>query len=735
MKRVLAAVTALAMFVGGALVGAPSAAALDAGTFTLAGWTSGNLTVNNLTITRDASGAYRGQVSYTIAGQSMSTSTFTNQGCTPAGGECHIVDAAQFYVLDNFAYYYFKASLAGMESGSPQFTMLEARVRSEHWDVFPNTATTGLVATLVPSPPALTSITPATAKESGGGTAEILGSHLLGASAVSFGSRATRIAAVTDDKVVVEIPVAGANPVGSAVDVTVTTPTGAVVLKAAFTYTSNPPSVASVTPSCGVTAGEKIVIDGFRLVGTTAVTIGGQTVPFTVVDQHLEATAPALTGSQKVIVTTPAGSDAGLAEISYLPCSPLPKPTLTVSSTTPAGGFATIGWSFVAGDPAIANVQGLQYALSLAGPFQNVGGTQSGTSGSFTVSGITKTRSVVWVKVVNKNPQGRDIYPGVAVIFASPPTALPPNTGNAGTVPAPVSTSGASTSASGPTQSSGGDPAAVGAPCLAPKGSLYPAAFGTVGSQLVVVPGRPGEQTPTTVTVVDGVLPPGLSLDAATGIIYGVPTAAGKYSVSLTGTYLDGSKASATVPFTIDNDAQTLTYPLVMIGGVGQSVETGPTTNAPVGSTYSIVCGKVPAGTVFDERTGRITGTPTTEDDQNPPLRIVERNKAGAAAASFIFLVGPAAGPQVSYPAHPHLRTHHRTRIRPHIVDAASILYFKVIRGKLNKGLRINHKTGVVTGVPKRSGGRPHVVTVAGVHADGNLVAANPMTITVRRGR
>lgn len=82
-------------------------------------------------------------------------------------------------------------------------------------------------------------------------------------------------------------------------------------------------------------------------------------------------------------------------------------------------------------------------------------------------------------------------------------------------------------------------------------------------------------------------------------------------------------------------------------------------------------------------------------------------------------LVGPAAGQQVSYLAHPHLRAHHRVRIRPHNVDAVEILYFKVIRGKLNKGLRINHKTGLVTGVHKRSGGRHHVITVAGVQVGG----------------
>lgn len=59
-----------------------------------------------------------------------------------------------------------------------------------------------------------------------------------------------------------------------------------------------------------------------------------------------------------------------------------------------------------------------------------------------------------------------------------------------------------------------------------------------------------------------------------------------------------------------------------------------------------------------------------------------------------------------------------------------------MIRGKLNKGLRLNPKTGLITGRPIRATGpRPHHVTVAAVLTDGTLLAANPMTLTVRHRR
>ena len=166
----------------------------------------------------------------------------------------------------------------------------------------------------------------------------------------------------------------------------------------------------------------------------------------------------------------------------------------------------------------------------------------------------------------------------------------------------------------------------------------------------------------------------------------------------------------------------------------GQTVQTGPTTTAPAGSTYEIVCGTLPAGISSDTKTGRITGTPTQVDLQNSPLRIVERNKEGSAAASFVFLATPEGSAQVSYPAHPHLRKAKRVTLRPTVIAAGDLLYFKVIKGKLTKGLRLNPKTGVITGKARR-GGRPHTVTIAGVHSDGSLVVANPMTISVRGRR
>lgn len=613
-------------------------------------------------------------------------------------------------------------------------------------------------APVAPALPTITGITPSSSPSPGGGTAEITGTLLSTATGVTIGSAPAGIVAATDSKVVVTVPrPASSDPLAVALDVTVQTPAGALVLTGAFTYTATAPAVSALQPSCAVTPGVSVIVTGNHFAGATAVTIGGVSAPFTVTNPaeiggSLTTSAPALAGSQPVVVTTAAGSSSGLLPLSYQPCSPMPAFTVTTVSTVPAGGFATLQWNFSPTDPNLGNVLGLQWATSLAGPWQNVGTATGGPSGTFTVSGLTRQRGVVWVKAVNKDPQGQPEVANAAVSFATAPTPLPPNAGPAGGVPAaPVASVGSSSGigagdATGSTGSAGstnsgssgastgaGASSAVGAPCVAPVGSMYADTFGTVGSQLVAAPGRPGQATPTRVVVTSGALPPGMILDAATGIAYGVPTAAGKYSATLAGRGAKGAKVTSVLNFTIDNDPQTLTYPVLMVGGRTQTLMAGPTTNAPAGSTYEIVCGKLPAGLSFSTRTGIISGTPTRLALKNPPLRVVERNAAGSAAASFVVLVTAKGVSRLSYPSHPHLRLAKRVTIRPSVVAAGDLLYYKVVRGKLNKGLTFHPRTGLITGKPKRAGGAPHVVTVAGVHADGTLVPANPMTIVVRR--
>jgi hypothetical protein len=197
--------------------------------------------------------------------------------------------------------------------------------------------------------------------------------------------------------------------------------------------------------------------------------------------------------------------------------------------------------------------------------------------------------------------------------------------------------------------------------------------------------------------------------------------------------FADGSSRTSQFTTRVDADPQTLQYAAQNIGVVGRSTTISPTTNAPsVGTTYRLVCGVLPAGMRFSATTGVISGRPTTSVARPTPLRIAETGPSGSAAASFIFVVDRSGVSSFSYPAHPHVRAGKRAAIRPTITGARDFIIFRTSKGKLPKGLRINKKTGTITGRPAHAG-RVHTITIVAVTTGGALVTAPPMRIKVRR--
>ena len=69
---------------------------------------------------------------------------------------------------------------------------------------------------------------------------------------------------------------------------------------------------------------------------------------------------------------------------------------------------------------------------------------------------------------------------------------------------------------------------------------------------------------------------------------------------------------------------------------------------------------------------------------------------------------------------------HRWAAIRPTVIGDDTFAY-KVIRGKLPRGLRIALTSGVMTGKPRTAIRKPHIIAVAGVWQDGSLGVANPL--------
>ena len=182
-----------------------------------------------------------------------------------------------------------------------------------------------------PPPPTLTSITPDSGSVAGLTTVTITGTGLAGASAVAIGSSPV---SVTSDTATTITGVAPAGPAGPA-DVSVTTAGGTGVDPGAYDYVvPPPPTISSVTPSEGPTAGQTIVtLAGTNLESATAVDVGGQAATVTSDpdggDTLTLITPPGPAGPADVSVTTAGGTVDDASAFTYL--APVADPYTSVS--------------------------------------------------------------------------------------------------------------------------------------------------------------------------------------------------------------------------------------------------------------------------------------------------------------------------------------------------------------------------------------------------------------------
>ncbi len=186
--------------------------------------------------------------------------------------------------------------------------------------------------------PTISTVTPNTGATAGGNSVVIIGTNFTNASVVKIGT--TNVASYTVDSSTQITAVTPSGSVGSAQTITVETPQGNVTSGSGLFSYLNTPTITTVSPNTGATAGgNSVVITGTNFTNATAVQIGTTNVTSYTVDSSTQITAvtPAGTvGAKTITVETPQGNvTSGASLFSYLN-SP------TVSTVSPNTG-ATAG--------------------------------------------------------------------------------------------------------------------------------------------------------------------------------------------------------------------------------------------------------------------------------------------------------------------------------------------------------------------------------------------------------
>ncbi len=219
-------------------------------------------------------------------------------------------------------------------------------------------------------------------------------------------------------------------------------------------------------------------------------------------------------------------------------------------------------------------------------------------------------------------------------------------------------------------------------------------------------------------------LPAGLTLDAATGVISGTPTAPGVTIASLTATNATGTSLPAALTITVAaaGIVPVITSPTTAPGTVGVAFTY---TIAATGAPTSFTASPLPAGLSVVGATGVISGTPTA-----PGVTIVTltaTNATGTSLPATLTITVAAAGivPVITSP----ITAPGTIGVAFTYNITATGLPTSFTAVPLPAGLVLNAATGAITGIPTASG-----VTIVALTATNGSGASLPATLTVTVG-
>lgn len=206
-------------------------------------------------------------------------------------------------------------------------------------------------------------------------------------------------------------------------------------------------------------------------------------------------------------------------------------------------------------------------------------------------------------------------------------------------------------------------------------------------------------------TVAGGTLPPGLELETVTGTLSGTPIG-GAYQATLTLQAKDSGTpsqtASVTLLLNVLPPALAVSSQSLPSGNVGIAYSAALTASGGTAPySWSLTAGTLPSGLSFNDATGVISGTPTTNaaasaltfevtDSENPPVSVSMPLTLTIAGVPLVITTSQLPDARVAAPYSQALNSSGGT----------GAVTWALTGGTLSKGLTFSPGTGIISGTP-----------------------------------
>ncbi|MER5319702.1 DUF7507 domain-containing protein [Streptosporangium roseum] len=555
----------------------------------------------------------------------------------------------------------------------------------------------------LPAAPGGIAVSPALGSISGGNTVTVSGTNIGNATAVEIGTTAQQEAGtpvvllpcatgVTTGCFTINangtltIPSMPARATNGAVNINVVT--RGLDAAATYTYVASPGTPTTPTAVAGVTSA---TVSWTAPAGNGGAITGYIVTPYrngvaqTPVAFDASATSRTLTGLAADVpytftvaaVNAIGAGSAGPASNPVVPYNVPGRPVITAA--TAGTSSATLTWTAPASNgSAITGYVVTPYINGVAQPTQ----TFNSAATTQSVTGLTPgTAYTFTVTAVNAAGPGQP---------SEPSTTATPNSPPAFTFPAPPA--------------------------------------GEVGAAYSVPLTVSAGTAPYTWSVGAGSLPPGLTLNASTGVLSGTPTAAGGYS--FTARVTDAGNVSTTREVTlVIAPKPAFTFPAPPSGEVGVAYSVPLTVSGGTAPyTWSVGAGSLPPGLTLNASTGVLSGTPTAAGGYSFTVKVLDaQNQSDTTAVSLTIVPQPA----FTFPTPPAAQVGVSYSVPLTVSGGVAPYTWSVGAGSLPPGLTLNASTGELSGTPTATGSSP--VTFRAVDANGQATT-KAVTLVVTSG-